>query len=85
MAQITLRGIEPKVEKKIRVLAKKSGKSLNRVILDILYQNSVLDKKDRRAPANSLSKLAGGWSKHDAQKFLDSIKPCRQIDEEMWK
>ncbi|MBT8364206.1 MAG: type II toxin-antitoxin system HicB family antitoxin [Deltaproteobacteria bacterium] len=36
MGQITLRGIEPKFEKKIRLLAKKSGKSLNRVILDIL-------------------------------------------------
>ena len=60
MGQNTLCGIESKVEKKIRVLAKKSEKSLNRVILDILYQNSVLDKKDKRAPANSLSKLAGG-------------------------
>ena len=85
MGQITLRGIEPKVEKKIRMLAKKSGKSLNRVVLDILYQNFAVDKKDKRAPANSLSKLAGGWSKRDAQEFLDSIKPCRQIDEEMWK
>ena len=85
MAQITLRGIEPEVEKEIRMMAKKSGKSLNRVVLDILYQNSALNKKDKRAPAHSLSKLAGGWSEHDAQELLDSIKPCSQIDEEMWK
>ena len=47
MGQITLRGIDPKVEKKIRMLAKKSGKSLNRVVLDILYQNSASDKKNK--------------------------------------
>ena len=85
MAQITLRGIEPKVEKEIRTMAKKSGKSLNRVVLDILYQSSGLNKEDKEAPAHSLSKLAGGWSEHDARELLDSIKPCRQIDAEMWK
>lgn len=85
MTQITVRGIEPEVEKEIRFQAKKNGKSLNRVILDILYENSAVSKKKKRTPAYSLRKLAGGWSKQDAQKFMDSIKPCRQIDEEMWK
>jgi hypothetical protein len=85
MTQITLRGIAPEIEHKIRLLAKKSGKSLNRVVLDIIYQHSGFNKKDKRPPANSLRKLAGGWSEKDAQAFLDSIKSCEQIDEEMWK
>ena len=85
MTQITLRGIDPEIEHKIRAMAKKSGKSLNRLVLDIIYQHSGLKKKDKRSPAYSLKKLAGGWNEEEASAFLDSIKSCEQIDEEMWK
>jgi len=37
MPQITLRGMDPEVERKIRRIAKMSGKSLNRVILELIY------------------------------------------------
>ena len=84
MAQITLRGIDPEIERKIRMMARKSGKSLNRVVLDIIYQHSGLNKKDKRPPADSLRKLAGGWSEKEGLEFLESIKSCEQIDEEMW-
>jgi hypothetical protein len=84
MAQITIRGIDPQIERKIRRMAKKSGKSLNRVILDMIYQHTGLSKKDKKPPADSLRKLAGGWSEKDALEFLESIKSCEQIDEEMW-
>jgi hypothetical protein len=40
---------------------------------------------DRKTVAHSLKKLAGGWSEKDASEFEESIKPCEQIDEEMWK
>lgn len=84
MGQITLRGIDPAIEREIRMMAKKSGKSLNRVILDIIYQHSGLNKEGKRPPADSLRKLAGGWSEKEALEFLESIKSCEQIDEEMW-
>ena len=85
MKQITLRGIDPEIEHQIRMMAKKSGKSLNRVVLDIIYQHSGLNKKEKKSPTDSLRKLAGGWTAKDALGFLESIKPCEQIDEEMWK
>ncbi len=84
MSQISLRGIDPVIEKKIRVMAKKSGKSLNRVVLDIIYEHSGLNKQGKKPPADSLRKLAGGWSEKEAMEFLESIKSCGQIDEEMW-
>ncbi len=43
-----------------------------------------LNKKGMRPAADSLRKLAGGWSEKDAMEFLESIKLCEQIDEEMW-
>jgi predicted transcriptional regulator len=82
MRQITLRGMDPEVEHKIRRIAKKTGQSLNRVILDMIHQHTGLNKK--KPPAASLKELAGGWSDKDAAEFFDAIKPCEQIDEEMW-
>ena len=52
MTQITLRGIDPKIEHKIRMMAKKSGKSLNRIVLDIIYQHSEYKKKIKDLPPN---------------------------------
>ena len=85
MTQITIRGIDPTIERRIRKLAKQSGKSLNHVILDMVYECTGLKNRDKKPAANSLKKLAGGWSEHEAADFLESIKPCDQIDHEMWK
>ena len=84
MSQITIRGIDPAIERKIRKLAKQSGQSLNHVILDMVYECTGLRKRNKKPAANSLKKLAGGWSEKDALEFEESIKSCEQIDEEMW-
>ncbi len=85
MSQITLRGINPEIEKEIRKLSKKTGKSLNQVIQEIIYKHFGNDSKRGVAPADSLRKLAGGWSQKEASDFFEAIQPCEQIDEEMWK
>ncbi|MGE5839748.1 MAG: hypothetical protein ACM34H_07415 [Deltaproteobacteria bacterium] len=85
MSQITLRGIDKETEKKIRREAKKKGKSLNKIILEMIGQHGGQEKKKHDLPANSLRKLAGGWSQREADMFLESIKSCEQIDEGMWK
>ena len=85
MTQITLRGLDPEMENKIRMAARENGKSLNRVILDILNRYIGSQDPNKRSPADSLRKLAGGWGEKDASRFLESIKSCEQIDEEMWK
>ena len=84
MAQITIRGIDPEIEKEIRRKAMESGQSLNNVVLNII-QNSMGKKKKSFPKGNSLNKLAGGWHKEEASQFLDSIKFFEQIDEDMWK
>jgi hypothetical protein len=83
MTQITIRGLKPEVEREIRRMAKKTGKSLNRVILDMVYQCTGFNKQIKRSEAESLRKLAGGWSENYAAEFLRSIESCEQIDEEM--
>ncbi|NOY52484.1 MAG: hypothetical protein GXP58_02560 [Deltaproteobacteria bacterium] len=83
MGQITLRGLDPELEKEIRRRAKESGRSLNGVILDILYRSAGYTKGKRAK--NTLVELAGGWSEQEASEFIESIQSCEQIDEEMWK
>jgi hypothetical protein len=85
MPQITLRGMDSEMEQDIRKKARKSGKSLNRIILDIIYEHTGYTKGKKAPPADSLRKLAGGWSEKDASEFLTSIKSSEQIDDEMWK
>jgi hypothetical protein len=85
MPQITLRGMDEKVEKKIRSIARQKGQSLNRVILDMIYHYTGMKKKGEEPQGASLRKLAGGWSREQAAEFQESIKSCEQIDEAMWK
>lgn len=86
MAQITVRNLDSEVEKEIRRRAGASGKSLNKVIREILAQAiSPVEKRKRSGPAGSLAKLAGGWTGKEAAEFLESIKSCEQVDEEIWR
>ena len=85
MSQITLRGIAPEVEKEIRKISRETGKSLNIVIQEIIYKHTGFNQKRKTLAADSLRKLAGGWSEKEVSDFFETIKPCEQIDEEMWK
>jgi len=85
MGQITIRGISPEVENKIRSISRDTGKSINLVIQDLIYKQTGFNQKSKTATANSLRKLAGGWNEKEASDFLKAIKSCEQIDEGMWK
>jgi hypothetical protein len=82
MSQITLRGLDPRTENEIRQRAKKTGKSINQIVLEMINQSTDTKRQPR---ASSLRKLAGGWTKRDASKFSQAIKICEQIDEDMWR
>jgi hypothetical protein len=81
MQQITIRGLEPKIEQDIRKMAKSSHKSINQGIKEIIHK----EFNGRMSQASSLRELAGGWSEKDAAAFEQSIKSCEQIDEAIWK
>jgi len=82
MSQITLRGIDPEIEQKIRQMAKERKQSLNVVLNEIILQKF---RKGKRKPgADTLKSLAGGWSAQEASEFMKAIEPCEEIDEGMW-
>ena len=66
MSQITLRGLEPKIEREIRRIAKNTGKSLNRVVLEMINKSA---EPVKTTPADSLRNLAGGWTEKEASGY----------------
>jgi predicted CopG family antitoxin len=85
MSQITIRGIAPEVEKKIRKIAKDNRKSISSVIQEIIHQHAGLNSKGRSAPSEALRKLAGGWSEKEASEFNAAIRTCEKVDKDMWE
>ena len=85
MGQLTIRGIAPDIEDKIRKIAKNNGKSINSVIQEIIHQHSEFSRKRKTAPSEALRELAGGWSEKEASDFCAQIQSFEQIDKEMWK
>jgi plasmid stability protein len=58
MSQITVRGLEPEIEQKIRQMAKDRHQSINYVLAEIIQQT--LGKGKRKPAADTLKALAGG-------------------------
>ena len=70
MKTLTLRGIEPELEMRLRKLAKESSRSLNATILDLLRRS--LGVGPRKTVYTDLDALAGGWSEADLAQFRSS-------------
>jgi len=87
MKQLSLRGFDPELEKRIREIAKKEGLSLNRATLRLLRNGAGLDDTGRAESivGNSLDRLIGKWSSKEEKEFLRSIEPLEQIDRSFWK
>lgn len=85
MNQITVRGIAPEVEKQIRRKAKATGKSLNKVILELIGGSEGPQKRGKKPAGASLAELAGGWSEKEAREFEESVRVFEEIDEATWK
>jgi len=85
MNQITVRGIDPGLEKEIRRKAKVMGKSLNKVMLELIGGSAEPEKSRKKPAGASLAELAGGWSEKEAREFEESVRVFEEIDEAMWK
>lgn len=85
MKAITIRGIEPEVAEKLKQNAKRQGKSINRLILEIIKKELGFEKKKKYSRQyNDLDDLFGRWSEAEFQRISNKIKQERQIDADLW-
>ena len=86
MKAITIRGVDPEVAAKLKILAEKKGKSINQIVLDIIKKNLGLEKEKKHTREyDDLDTLFGRWSEDEFTVIQDTIDQSRQIDKELWQ
>lgn len=86
MNQLTLRGFDPELEKRLRELAAERQISLNRAALTLMRRGaglSELNKSDNEV-GSALDSFIGVWSEEDEAEFLKALEPLEQIDPGLW-
>jgi plasmid stability protein len=83
MNQLTLRHVPKNTESLLRLAAKKSGKSLNKTVIDLL--NKSLGLSDSSRKKRSFAACLGTWSKEEVDEFNSNTKVFETIDTEVWK
>ena len=83
MSQITLRELDPGLERLIRRKAAEEGKSLNVVVQELLRKAVGLESGSPRQ--RNLSGLAGTWTQAEADSFDSTQQGFQQVDQEVWK
>ncbi len=78
--QYTIRNIPESLDKAVRRIAKKQGKSLNQIAINALKKEAGFEEDFQY---NDLDWISGTWEQD--REFDKVIKEIRNIDKEMWK
>jgi hypothetical protein len=86
LRQLTLRGIDPELEARIREMARRDNLSLNQAAIALLRQGAGLSSRSRAdLVGDSLDQFCGIWSKEEADQFDEFMKDFEQIDASLWQ
>ena len=85
ITQITIRISDPEIEKTLRRKAKESGKSLNKVVLELIGESSGTGGGKKKPAGESLREFAGTMTDEEAAELEEAVRIFEEIDEEMWK
>jgi hypothetical protein len=82
--QLTLRGFDKALERRIKSLARMEGISLNKAALRLLRRGAGLDPEGKPdVIGHSLDRFIGTWSKKEAEDFDKAVEVFEQVDGEM--
>lgn len=86
MKQLTLRGFDKDLGRRIRELARRQGISLNRAAIRLLRKGAGLTSSHGRANVvgDSLDHLIGSWSEDEEQAILEALAVFEQVEEQFW-
>lgn len=88
MKQLTLRGFDRDLERRLREVARQRQISLNKAAILLLRRGAGLDPDEVAATdviGDSLDHLIGSWTASEAREFEDAVALFEQIDEEQWR
>lgn len=86
LKQLTLRGFDKELERRLRHEARANGISLNRAALKLMRRGTGLDTA---VPANvvgsGLDHLMGTWSETDERDVRRATAVFERVDEDFWR
>lgn len=87
MRQLSLRGFDKELERRLKELARREGVSLNKAAQILLRRGAGLTETGPSSTAvgGALDQFIGRWSEAEERRFLESIAPCEAVDEALWK
>ncbi len=88
LSQLTLRGFDPLLERRLREVARERDLSLNRAALLLMRRGAGLSGPSSALPAEvgeSLDRFIGLWAADEEAELLAAIKPFEEIDPELWR
>ncbi len=86
MNQLSIRGLDKELARRLREVARERDISLNKAAILLLRKGAGLDttNRDTNVVGESLDELIGCWTAEDEEEFLRSIGAFEQIDEALW-
>jgi hypothetical protein len=83
MDQLSLRGIDKDLARRIRELARREHMSLNRVALLLMRRGAGLVESGASSTTigNALDGFIGRWSAADEKRLLEGIAACETVDD----
>ncbi len=87
MKQLTIRGFDDELAKRIRRVANREGISLNQAVLKLLRKGAGIGDQKHEADivGSSLDHLFGTWTAQEAERFDRALEDFEDIDEPMWE
>ena len=82
---ITIRGVDPELDRLIKTSANENKLSINQWILQTLKGATGMSKKTLFKKYHDLDHLAGGWEKQELENFNNNTKIFKKIDKEIWE
>jgi len=87
MDQLSLRGFDKELARRIRELARREHVSLNKAALLLMRRGAGLVESGASSSAigSALDQFIGRWSAADEKRLLEGIAACETVDEALWK
>jgi plasmid stability protein len=84
--QLTVRGFDDELSRRIRRTASRDGTSLNKAVLKLLRRGAGLSTPEVGADrvGSSLDHLIGTWSSRHAGEVDAALERFEAVDEEVW-
>ena len=87
MKQLTIRNIDPELERRLREVAKRRDTSLNKAAVFLMRRGAGLKAPGDRPPVigDALREFRGTWSETDERLVLDAVADLDRVDGDFWK